>query len=56
MRTKKTAIKSAWKRQPTVGERIIEGLEEAIAWSKGENIPVRVTEVQLPDLDISVWQ
>jgi len=29
---------------PTVGERIIEGLAEAIAWSKGEDLPVRVTQ------------
>ena len=36
----------------TVGQRIIEGLEEAIAWSGGENVPVRVSHVQVPDVDV----
>jgi putative transcriptional regulator len=38
---------------PTVGQRIIEGLEEALAWSKGEDVPVRVTQVQVPEVDVS---
>ncbi len=41
------------KKAATVGERIIEGLEEALAWSKGEELPVRVTHVQVPDVDVS---
>jgi len=41
------------KRAPSLGDRIIEGLEEAIAWSKGDNVPVRVTHVQVPDVDVS---
>ena len=41
------------KKRPTVGERIVEGLEEALAWSKGEEIPVRVTQVQVPEIDVS---
>lgn len=41
------------KRSPTVGKRIIEGLEEALAWSKGEGVPVRVTQVQVPEVDVS---
>jgi putative transcriptional regulator len=41
------------KKIPTVGERIIEGLEEAIAWSNGDDVPVRITHVQVPDVDIS---
>src|SRR6266700_8440718 len=53
MRTNKTATRSVLKKQPTVGERIIEGLGEAIAWSKGDNVPVRVTQVQIPDIDVS---
>lgn len=40
-------------RPPTVGERIIEGLSEALAWSKGEGVPVRVTQVQVPEVDVS---
>jgi len=33
---------------PTVGERIIEGLEQAIAWTKGKEEGVRVTVVHVP--------
>jgi len=51
--TKSRAGRSVVKKAPTVGERIIEGLEEALAWSKGEDIPVHVTHVQVPDVDIS---
>jgi putative transcriptional regulator len=36
----------------TVGARIIEGLEEAIAWARGEPVPVRVTIVQVPQVDV----
>ena len=36
-----------------MGARIIEGLEEALAWSKGERVAVLVTQVQIPDVDIS---
>ena len=41
------------KKAPSVGARIIEGLEEALAWSKGEDVPVRVTQVLVPEVDIS---
>ena len=33
----------------TAGARIIEGLEQAIAWTKGENDRVRVTLVDVPE-------
>ena len=36
--------------QPTVGSRIIEGLQEAIAWTKGEKTGVRVHVA--PEVDI----
>ncbi len=36
----------------TVGESIIQGLEEAIAWSKGENSDARVTLVHVPKVDV----
>lgn len=36
----------------TVGARIIEGLEQAIAWTKGENDRVRVTLVDVPEVDL----
>lgn len=41
------------KKASKVGQRIIQGLEEALAWSKGEDVPVRVTQVQIPDVDVS---
>ncbi len=50
----KPAVKKttrARKRQ-TVGESIVEGLKQAIAWSKGENDDVRVTLVNVPQVDI----
>ncbi len=40
------------KKRPTVGARIIEGLEQAIAWTRGENEDVRVTLVQVPEVDV----
>lgn len=40
------------KGRPTVGARIIEGLEQAIAWTRGENDDVRVTVVQVPEVDV----
>ena len=35
-----------------VGESIIRGLEEAIAWTRGENDNVRVTLVEVPEVDV----
>ena len=52
-RTKKRSGQVGRKKTPTVGQRIVEGLEEALAWSKGDDIPVRVTQVQVPDVDVS---
>ncbi len=49
----KTAVKVRAKQGPSVGARIIEGLEEAIAWSKGEEVGARVTQIQIPDVDVS---
>ena len=40
------------KQRPTVGARIVEGLEQAIAWTRGQNDNVRVTLVHVPDVDI----
>ena len=53
MKVKKPVGRAAGKKIPTVGQRIIEGLEEAIAWSKGEDVSVRVSHVQVPDIDVS---
>jgi len=40
------------KKRPTVGARIVEGLEQAIAWTHGENDNVRVTLVHVPEVDV----
>jgi putative transcriptional regulator len=54
----KTKIKRAAKtargpkRRPTLGARIIEGLEEAIAWTRGEPANVCVTLVHVPQVDV----
>jgi putative transcriptional regulator len=56
--TTKTTTKSAVKkttraRKPrSVGESIIQGLKEAIAWTNGENDNVRVTLVHVPEVDV----
>src|SRR5437763_13655070 len=36
----------------TVGARIIEGLEQAIAWTRGKNENVRVTLLRVPKVDV----
>jgi hypothetical protein len=53
--TKATEKKSrlrAPKRRSTVGARIVEGLEQAIAWTRGENDKVRITLVHVPEVDV----
>lgn len=50
-RTKKAASRTRSKRS-TVGASIIKGLEQAIAWSRGENNNVRVTLVHVPNVDV----
>jgi len=50
----KRATKKAARRakRPTAGARIIEGLEQAIAWTRGQNERVRVTLLDVPEIDI----
>jgi putative transcriptional regulator len=38
--------------QLSVGQEIITSLKEAIAWAGGEDVPVRVTAVQVPTTDV----
>jgi putative transcriptional regulator len=57
MSTKKTSKSAAKKttrvrKSQTVGESIIQGLQEAIAWTKGQNDNVRVTLVDVPEVDV----
>lgn len=49
---KKGAKKPTGKARPTVGERILESLEQAIAWTRGQNDRVRVTLVQVPNVNV----
>jgi len=39
-------------KRPTAGSRIIQGLVQAIAWTRGENDDVRVTVMRAPDVDV----
>ena len=52
--TSKPAAKNptAAPKPQSVGESIIEGLKQAIAWTNGENDDVRVTLVQVPEVDV----
>ena len=52
----KSGVKKATRaRKPqTVGESVIQGLKEAIAWTKGENDNVRVTLVHVPEVDLKM--
>ncbi len=52
IRGKKAVKGGAAGKRPTVGKRILEGLEEAIAWTRGENDRVRATVVHAPDVDV----
>ena len=38
--------------RPSVGARIIEGLEQAIAWSQGDQTQARATVIAVPEIDI----
>ncbi len=50
--TKKAAKKRRGRKRSTVGARIIEGLEQAIAWTRGTNDRARVTLVHVPHVDV----
>ena len=51
-RPKKKAVGRVPKKRSIVGASIIEGLEQAIAWTRGENENVRVTLAHLPEVDV----
>ncbi|HLH16547.1 MAG TPA: type II toxin-antitoxin system MqsA family antitoxin [Bryobacteraceae bacterium] len=54
-KTKRPTKKSAATRPRaarTVGRNIIEGLDQAIAWSRGERTNARVTLPQVPEVDV----
>jgi putative transcriptional regulator len=45
--TKVSAKKRAAPKHTAAGRRLIEALNQALAWTKGENVPVKVTVVQV---------
>jgi putative transcriptional regulator len=51
-KTTKPAKKAVARKRQTVGESIIQGLNEAIAWTRGENTNVCVTLVHIPEVDV----
>ena len=50
--TGERTIKAKRKQRSTVGQRTIEGLEEAIAWSRGDRGKVRLTRVTVPEINV----
>ena len=44
--------KAERKQDATVGQRVIEGLDQAIEWSHAERGRVRVTVVTVPEMDV----
>lgn len=53
-KTYKGAVKEVMRKhhRQTVGESIIQGLKQAIAWTEGANDDVRVTLVDVPEVDV----
>lgn len=51
-KTIKATKKAVARKRQTVGESIIQGLNEAIAWTCGESANVRVTLVHVPEIDV----
>jgi putative transcriptional regulator len=47
-----TKKKAAVQKRRTVGESIIQGLNEAIAWTRGESTGARVTLIHVPEVDV----
>ncbi|HXN50193.1 MAG TPA: helix-turn-helix domain-containing protein [Bryobacteraceae bacterium] len=51
-KAKKVAKSRTTHRRPTVGQRIVEGLEQAVAWTRGENDRAHVTLVHIPEVNV----
>jgi putative transcriptional regulator len=39
-------------KRPTPGAEIAASLREAIAWAKGDDVPVKVTRIEVPTVDV----
>jgi putative transcriptional regulator len=51
-KTRAKRSKTAGREKFTPGERIIRGLDQAIAWARGEDVPVRVTTIEVTVIDV----
>ncbi|MFB3826403.1 MAG: helix-turn-helix domain-containing protein [Bryobacteraceae bacterium] len=51
-KTNRRRAKTSVRKKLTPGERIIRGLDQAIAWARGEDVPVRVSKVEVPVIDV----
>jgi putative transcriptional regulator len=40
------------RRKPSAGSRIIASLREAVDWAEGKDVPVRITRVAVPVIDV----
>ncbi len=40
------------RRKPTAGSRIIASLKEAVDWAEGKDVPVRVTTLKVPAINV----
>ena len=40
------------RKKPTVGQEIAASLREAIAWAHGEAVPVKITRIEVPAVDV----
>ncbi len=52
MKTLAVKKKARASKSRSVGASIIQGLNEAIAWTKGKNENIRVTRVMVPKVDV----
>jgi putative transcriptional regulator len=39
-------------RKPSAGNRILASLREAVDWAEGKDVPVRITTVEVPAIDV----
>jgi putative transcriptional regulator len=51
-KTRSNRNKTAGRAELRPGERIIQGLDQALAWARGEDVPVRVTIGKVPVVDV----
>ena len=51
-KTRTKSSKTAERERLRQGERIVRGLDQAIAWARGEDVHVRVTTIEAPIIDL----